>query len=371
MAWQDFLKNNSDTLLQTGIGLIGGQTASQQATMGLQGFSSGRKQNRTMQFLQTSNPELAAAVQSGAIDAGDAIKLHYQQQMEQKKLDQANRLHQYTAVGKNIFDNTTAQFIQAPGSASTDLFDGTSVEGQALNGMVASGKLTKDQALEWAASKGITGPNGEALMVSPSSIGGGPSAQAPTLPQTAPNAAPSPEIVPVSPSTANPTATPNARTGVIQLTPAKETQDSYQSSSFAKRMIAADQVLEDPKAVEAGLSKTANTVDGIPLGLGSFITSNDYQKYKQAKTEFITAVLRKESGAVISDGDFKYAEQQYFPQPGEGPEIIAQKAAARQRAIDGMAAEAGPNFKAPPAQSGKGTEVIVNGKKAVVTKMSD
>lgn len=79
------LRNNSDTLLQTGIGLIGGRTASEQASMGLQGFAQGRKQNQTINFLRKNSPELAAAVESGALSGGDAYKMFYQKKLEAEK----------------------------------------------------------------------------------------------------------------------------------------------------------------------------------------------------------------------------------------------------------------------------------------------
>lgn len=107
--WQDFLKNNSDTLLQTGMGLIGGRTASEQASMGLQGFQQGRKMNRTMQFLQEKNPELAQAVQSGALDAGDAFKIHMQQQAEASKPK-----NPWMAVGGSLFNTENQSFLTPP-----------------------------------------------------------------------------------------------------------------------------------------------------------------------------------------------------------------------------------------------------------------
>lgn len=60
------------------------------------------------------------------------------------------------------------------------------------------------------------------------------------------------------------------------------------------------------------------------------------QKFNQAQRDFINAVLRKESGAVISAEEFANAEKQYFPQPGDSPEVIAQKKANRDLAIDGI-----------------------------------
>jgi hypothetical protein len=52
-------------------------------------------------------------------------------------------------------------------------FDTKSVEGQALNGLIESGQLTTQQALQLAAGKQVTGPNGELLFLTPQSIFGG------------------------------------------------------------------------------------------------------------------------------------------------------------------------------------------------------
>lgn len=79
------LRNNSDTLLQTGIGLIGGRTANEQAAMGLQGFAQGRKQTQTMNFLRKNSPELAEAVASGALSGPAAFNLFYQKKLEAEK----------------------------------------------------------------------------------------------------------------------------------------------------------------------------------------------------------------------------------------------------------------------------------------------
>ncbi|AWJ88936.1 hypothetical protein Sp245p_03585 [Azospirillum baldaniorum] len=49
------------------------------------------------------------------------------------------------------------------------LFSGTSVEGQALNQLVQSGLLSKEQALAWAAGKTVTGPNGQLDFITPQS----------------------------------------------------------------------------------------------------------------------------------------------------------------------------------------------------------
>ncbi|MGB0855392.1 MAG: hypothetical protein ACPGSI_18995, partial [Pikeienuella sp.] len=47
-------------------------------------------------------------------------------------------------------------------------------------------------------------------------------------------------------------------------------------------------------------------------------------------------ILRRESGAVISDEEFENANVQYFPVPGDSPEVIAQKRRNRENAIEGL-----------------------------------
>lgn len=70
--------------------------------------------------------------------------------------------------------------------------------------------------------------------------------------------------------------------------------------------------------------------------------SEDFKKYEQAKRNFINAVLRKESGAAIAESEFESANKQYFPQIGDTPDVIAQKAATRKQVTERMLSNAGP-----------------------------
>ena len=76
----------------------------------------------------------------------------------------------------------------------------------------------------------------------------------------------------------------------------------------------------------------------VPI-VGNYMVSDDYQKFDQAKRDFVNAILRRESGAVISPQEFDNADKQYFPQPGDSPEVIAQKRQNRDLATRGMLAE--------------------------------
>lgn len=96
-----------------------------------------------------------------------------------------------------------------------------------------------------------------------------------------------------------------------------------------------------------------NVFNVLPSALGGL--SEEQQQTKQARTNFITAVLRKESGASISPTEFATAEKNYFPAAGDSPTVIAQKQAARQQALQGISAAAGPGAqKFAPAQTPAG-----------------
>ena len=75
------------------------------------------------------------------------------------------------------------------------------------------------------------------------------------------------------------------------------------------------------------------------------------QKYDQATSNFLNAVLRKESGAAISTGEFKSGEAQYFPAPGDTLETIKQKRRNRQLVVDNLFQSSGNSKLQPQALS--------------------
>jgi hypothetical protein len=79
-AGNDTPYNKSDTLLSVGLGLLSGKNAQDQVGQAASNFANnrqmGRTYNKTIEFLKQSNPELAQAVESGAIGPADAYKLY-------------------------------------------------------------------------------------------------------------------------------------------------------------------------------------------------------------------------------------------------------------------------------------------------------
>lgn len=82
------------------------------------------------------------------------------------------------------------------------------------------------------------------------------------------------------------------------------------------------------------------------------------QKADQAQLAFISAILRSDSGAAIPTDEITKARQQYFPMPGDSPEVIAQKAQSRRTAIEGLRESAGrmaPQSVATPEAAARAT----------------
>ena len=124
-------------------------------------------------------------------------------------------------------------------------------------------------------------------------------------------------------------------------TPASEkplTEFQGKSMNFGTRSAEADKILRNTEYNPASVEAVRKT--GI---VGNLFAAPETQKVVQAQRDFVNAVLRQESGAAISASEFENAQKQYFPQPGDSQEVIAQKAKNRETVIKGFARQAGPN----------------------------
>ena len=88
---------------------------------------------------------------------------------------------------------------------------------------------------------------------------------------------------------------------------------------------------------------SGSVFNALPQILGGL--SPEQQQVAQARINFITAILRKESGAAIGANEFATAEKNYFPKPGDDAAAIAQKQQARKTAIKAMEIQAGPGAR--------------------------
>lgn len=132
------------------------------------------------------------------------------------------------------------------------------------------------------------------------------------------------------------------------------TESQAKALGFGTRAAESSSILEtvgQAGKVQPNLFKRA--VEAVPIvgdSLGSVVNvlpsvlggpDAPQQQVEQAQRNFINAILRRESGAVISPGEFQNAALQYFPQPGDSPEVIAQKKRNRELTIGALREEVG------------------------------
>jgi hypothetical protein len=139
----------------------------------------------------------------------------------------------------------------------------------------------------------------------------------------------------------------NAKAAAGELTEAQA-----KSTIYASKMELAEKNLkglDDQYTSTLGAGGYMRGTEYIPGG--NSLQSESYQKYKQARDNFITALLRQESGAAIGTSEFNRYEKELFPQPGDSAAVVTQKRDARRVAIDGMKKGAGPGYKSPSLAS--------------------
>lgn len=92
----------------------------------------------------------------------------------------------------------------------------------------------------------------------------------------------------------------------------------------------------------------------------NMLKSSERQQMEQAQRDFVNAVLRRESGAAISESEFNNAKQQYFPQPGDTAQTIANKRASRDTALQALGNMASRAVTAYGGAAGGGTQQVFN-----------
>lgn len=213
-----------------------------------------------------------------------------------------------------LYDPDTGETQDLGGDAGGGgaYYHGNSMAAQVGNHLIDGGQYSRDQVDQLMGGKTITGPNNEQIFMTPDgllkSIQGGQEEQG---------------------------------QGATAITGPKMTEDMRKASGFASRAGAADTIIADPDVAGAGQSLTNRGLAAVPV-IGNKMVPEDYQKFDQAQRDFINAMLRRESGAAISQSEFDNAQKQYFPQPGDGPEVLKQKAENRRLAIQSLNQSADP-----------------------------
>jgi len=153
------------------------------------------------------------------------------------------------------------------------------------------------------------------------------------------------------------------------IVPKPLTEAQGKSTAYGMRMEAANKILTDLEKKGVTNTGIVRSAIGGTVGLTPFVgdklqeatnalinplpgvlggPSAEQQQVDQARRNFITAVLRQESGAAIAPSEFANEERKYFPQVGDTAEVIAQKQKARELAIKAMNIQAGPGARNAP-----------------------
>ena len=124
-----------------------------------------------------------------------------------------------------------------------------------------------------------------------------------------------------------------------------KTEGQANATGFWQRVQIANKNLEGLEG--QGTKFGANILSSLPFGVGNMAQTPEFQLYNQSQEDWINAVLRDESGAAIGPSEFASAKTQYFPQVGDGPEVIAQKRANRKTKELGLWTKSGQDTTYP------------------------
>ena len=123
------------------------------------------------------------------------------------------------------------------------------------------------------------------------------------------------------------------------LYPKTPPEGAMNASLFGQRALQANQQLKN--MIDGSFDPTSYETGALRL-LPNIAQPENVQKLEQAENNFMAAILRKESGALISREERIEGGKQYFPRAGDKLGTLQQKEINRQTAIEGLNRMAGP-----------------------------
>lgn len=121
------------------------------------------------------------------------------------------------------------------------------------------------------------------------------------------------------------------------------TEGERSAALFARVMEAEVPALEllenDPKFL--GASMNTMTEKFAPESIANVMRTPEYRQYVIAGKRFLAGVLRKETGAAVTDQEFNFYGPMYLAQPGDDIDTIKQKAQRRREYVNSVYAMGG------------------------------
>lgn len=135
------------------------------------------------------------------------------------------------------------------------------------------------------------------------------------------------------------------------IAPPPLTEDQSKGTMFYNRAAEMDKFLReseyDPTGIGAAFDRAT---EGSQLT--GWAATGKGQEYVTQGKNFVAAILRKESGATITETEWQQGQDLYIPMPQDKPERIAAKARNREIAIQGLKVSAGEGVaRLPSGQS--------------------
>lgn len=113
----------------------------------------------------------------------------------------------------------------------------------------------------------------------------------------------------------------------------KLTEGQSKDVGFFRRGLAANQELEK---FEDALLQYTDSFAGNFGAVGRMFQDADYQQADRAAKEVLAVILRKDTGAAVTNEEFKMYAPMYIPLPGDKPEVLQAKRAARGQFFTGL-----------------------------------
>ena len=268
---------------------------------------------------------------------------------------------------RRIAQGETSNALAARTAGTPGTFAGTGIDAQANNVYIAltlkrnagealtpKEQIDYEMAIRQLSQPRLTGtPETGYFMVNPPPLPTGtPPVSATAAPVGAPPPATNdpagapPELQPNFPDVRTPGSAPTVTQISAPNKPPNESQSK--AAGFASLMENAENVVaETPEGATTYVTKIAGAVPKVGDTLQRAAQTPAQQRYEQAKENWARAKLRNESGALIGEEELAAEIRTYFPQPGDGPEVIKQKANARALAIEAVKKQAGPTYFKP------------------------
>lgn len=116
----------------------------------------------------------------------------------------------------------------------------------------------------------------------------------------------------------------------------KLTEQQSKDLNFAARI--PDELMSELDKYDSALASYGNQLlDQDPTGLVRGTLQNpDFQIAQTLSQQFLTPLIRKDTGAAIQAWETQLYTQMYFPRPGDTQEVIERKRDARRLAVDGL-----------------------------------